>query len=156
MKWARIRLAVAALLFVAWLGWLFYLAAFSNARPPVILSRLQLDNSNFDVIASVAQTDNQPPKVTIEDVHWPQTRAAEKLLHTTISVPDLLSCEGWKGPGRYILPLVTNWKGSYEVAPLPRTPGFEGAKPRIYVENADTLKQLNSITKPDVFALPSQ
>jgi len=155
MKWARIRLAVATLLFVAWLGWLGHLA-FSNAANTVKLSAAQLFIANLHVVALVDRTDNQPPKVTIEEVYFPRTETAEKLAHSTISVPELPSCDGWKAPGRYILPLVTNWKGSYEVAPLPRTPGFEGARPRIYVENPDTLKQLIEIEKRSASGAPGQ
>jgi hypothetical protein len=151
LKWARLRLAVAIVLFVGWIGWLVYLAVMATPRPPT-LSRSQLLESNLDVIAQIDQLD--PPKIKMDDVHWPQTKQAQSLKGATIEVSNLASAEGWKGPGRYIVPLRTNWHGSYEVAPLPPTPGFESARPRIYPAMPETLRQLDEISKPDFGALP--
>jgi len=73
-------------------------------------------------------------------------------------VPNLPSCEGWKGPGRYVVPLITDWRGSpYQVASPPPTPGFESARPRIYPATPETQKQLEKIyetSKPELDALP--
>ena len=57
MASARVRLALAAFLFVAWVGWLANLAL-TTARP-VILSRPQLAASTLDVIARVEVDDDR-------------------------------------------------------------------------------------------------
>ena len=153
LKWARLRLGVAVLLFVGWLGWLAHLAI-ENAPRSIILSRSQLLISNLDVIAQIDEVDGRPAKtIKIDKVNWPHTKQVEALRGTTIEVPNLPSCDGWKGPGQYIVPLQTNWHGRYELAPLPPTPGFEGARPRIYPANPDTRKQLDAIAKPELEAL---
>ena len=156
----RWLLVVSAILFVAWIGYLLYLVI-ETARPtvqlwppritksqPVVLSRPQLLISTLDVIADVQARNGQPePDVTIEAVQWPpsqQDRPAQK----QIKVSNLVGCEGWKGPGRYILPLVKNGE-EYRVARIPPSPGFEGGLPRIYPATAETERQLQSIQKPE-------
>jgi hypothetical protein len=142
MKWARLRLGLAVILFVGWLGWLVYLAATAAPRSET-LSKSQLLVSNLDVVAQIDALDG---KIKIEKVRWPHTKQADALAGA-IEVRNLPSCDGWKGPGRYIVPLITNWHGSYEVAPLPPTPGFESARPRIYPDTPDTLKQLDEFDR---------
>jgi len=150
LKWARIRLAVAVILFAGWIAWLIYLAVVGTPRP--LVSRSQLLVSNLDIVAQIDQLAGNPPKIEIGQVHWPQAKQA--LVGTSIEVPNLPSCDGWKGPGQYIIPLITDWHGSYQVAPLGPSPGFESARPRIYPANPETRRQLDEISKPEVDALP--
>ena len=138
------------MLFLGWIGWLVYLAATGTPRPP-LLSRSQLLVSNLDVIASIDQLEGNTQKIKIDRVHWPQTQKG--LEGQTIDVPNLSACDGWKGPGPYIVPLSTNWKGSYQVAPPGPSPGFEGGRPRIYPVTAATIRQLDEISKPDIGSL---
>ncbi len=153
LKWARIRLTVAVILFLGWIGWLVYLTVVGTPRPQV--SRSQLLVSNLDVVAQIDQLEGNPPKIEIKEVHWPHTKQAKNLEHdATVEVPNLPSCDGWKGPGRYIVPLITDWHGSFQVAPLPPSPGFESARPKIYLANPETVKLLDEISKPEVDALP--
>lgn len=144
MKSAKLWLALATAAFLAWIGFLLFLVV--STRHPIILSRPQFLVSTFDVIARVDSLDN--PNVTIEEVHWPPgtQRGGE-----TIKVVNLGQCDGWDGPGDYILPLQPFGK-DYQVVPTPRSPGFEpnrqgNNRPRIYRATPETLRQLQEIPK---------
>lgn len=145
-------LALASLAFVAWLGWLLYLTLIS-ARP-IVLSRPQLLVSNLDVIAEVHQEEGHRNEVKVREVHWPQSEAAKALEGRTITVANLSDSEGWTGPGVYILPLVADFKGRYEVAHTPPSPGFDpspihpAGRPHIYPLTPQTRRQLEQIAKP--------
>src|SRR5262245_13951524 len=104
MASARVRLVLAAVLFVLWIGWLAYLA-WTTTRA-VRLSRPQLLVSTLDVRARVeAQPAGRPlPEVTVLEVFYsPQAgpNPGDKL-----TVTNLDECVGWEGPGEYLLPLV--------------------------------------------------
>jgi len=143
MKSAKLRLILAAVAFFAWIGFLLYLVL--ATRHPVVLSRPQFLISTFDVIARVDSLDD--PEVSIESVHWPagEDRQGEK-----IKVLNLSHCDGFDGPGDYILPLQPLGK-FYQVVPTPRSPGFEpgrqGNRPRIYRATPETLQELEEIQK---------
>ncbi len=143
MKSARIWLALTAFAFCAWIAFLVYLVV--NTRHPIVLSRPQFLVSTFDVIARVETPDDL--QVQLEEVRWPPgaDRAGQK-----IKVVNLAQCEGWNGPGSYILPLEPAGK-NYRVVPTPRSPGFEpsrlGNRPRIYPVTPETLWQLEQIPK---------
>src|SRR5207247_11394447 len=72
MRFARARLAIAALAFAAWVGWLGY-QAWSRGRDYPILSHSQVLVSTLDVIADVKATADgtADPVVTVREVHWP-------------------------------------------------------------------------------------
>jgi hypothetical protein len=138
------RLIFAAGLFVAWIGFLALLAA--TATQPVVLSRPQFLVSELDVIGQVEQGKDGPdPEVTIREIHW-RAKGMENLVGKEITIPNLKQCDGWQGPGSYILPLRKD-KDTYAVVSPPMSPGFEPmkARPRIYRETLETLRQLNSI-----------
>jgi len=159
MRAARIWLVLSVGLFVAWIGWLAYLAATvtrdadaPGLHPqPVVLSRPQFLVSTLDVIAEVKEKYGKPdPIVTIRGVHWP--RAAEKeRAGKTITVSNLPTCQGWKGAGLYILPLVPDGQ-DWQVAAIPHSPGFPPAgkepPPRIYRFIPETERQLDEMPKP--------
>ena len=139
------RLILAAGLFVAWIGFLALLAA--TATQPVVLSRPQFLVSQVDVIAQVEQGKDGPdPEVTIREVRWP-AKGREDLVGKKITILNIKQCDGWQGPGSYILPLRKTDKDSFVVVSPPMSPGFEPMKvrPRIYRETPETLRQLNSI-----------
>jgi hypothetical protein len=144
----RLRLIVAAGLFVAWIGFLAFLAA--TTTRPVILSRSQFLVSEVDIIAQVNQGPHGPdPQVIVDQVYWPPPEN-DKLKGKQIVIKNLPMIEkhdGWVGAGRYILPLRKNNGDSFEVVPLPMSPGFEPLKSRtrIYRETSETLRQLQEI-----------
>jgi hypothetical protein len=118
---ARIRVLIAALAFAGWIAWLGYLAA--TALQPIVLSRPQLLVSTLDVIAEVGGDPQKPDStVIIKKVHWPPK---DLKLPDKITVNNLAHCEGWKGPGEYILPLVQDGD-HYRVIGIPPSPGYSG------------------------------
>jgi len=146
----RLRLILAAGLFIAWIGWLTYLAA--TATRPVVLSHPQFLVSDLDVIAQVTQGAHGPDReVTVDEVHWP-AQENENLKGKKITVSNLDSIEerdGWQGPGQYILALRKTGTDTFVVLSPPMSPGFEPMKPRprIYRATPETLRQLDSIAK---------
>ena len=152
---------MAAGLFVAWIGFLALLAA--TATQPIVLSRPQFLVSELDVIAQVEQGKDGPdPEVTVNEVRWPAhaspsppegeggVRGAQKemenLAGKKITVLNIKQCDGWQGPGSYILPLRKK-DDQFLVASPPMSPGFEPMKsrPRIYRATPETLRQLKAI-----------
>jgi len=148
MSVAKMRLALAVLLFAAWLGWLSYLVLTTTWTRPVVLSRPQFLESKVDVIAQVDRIDGNEPEVTIREVLWPEDQA-KKPTGKKIQVVNLAEArDDWTGPGEYILPLVPLGEKKYEVAPIPRSPGFAGGgRPRIYPRTEETRKQYEAIHK---------
>jgi len=139
------RLILAAGLFVAWIGFLALLAA--TATQPVVLSRPQFLVSEFDVIAQVEQGKDGPdPEVSVREIRWP-AKGTEDLVGKKTTILNLKQCDGWQGPGSYIIPLRKADKDTFVVVSPPMSPGFEPMKvrPRIYRETPETLRQLNSI-----------
>jgi hypothetical protein len=149
MKPAVLRLLLAGLLFFGWIGYLSYLAA--TVRQPIVLSRPQFLISQLDVLAAVERGDGEGElRVKVLEVHWPRDEATRQLDGTTIAVADLAECEGYKGPGEYILPLTKDTKGTYHVAPTPPSPGYERGGPRrIYPLTPETRQQLANVPKPE-------
>ena len=153
MQAARLRLIIAALLFGGWIGWLAYLAA--TTTKPIVLSRPQFLFSTLDVVAQVDEQDHQPvDKVTVKVVHWPP-QAEAVLKGKTITVTNLDQCDGWEGPGEYILPLEKQGD-HFAVVKVPDSPGFPNhslkmnpGRYRIYRRTPETMRQLESIQKPD-------
>jgi hypothetical protein len=145
---SRLRFIVAAVLFFIWVGYLAYLAL--GTADPTVLSRPQLLVSTQDVIAQVDDVGGKPAtSVNVQSVHYP---AGSNLAGQTIEVSNLPNCVGWRGAGDYILPLIETDKG-YQVAPLPRSPGFIGTQrsinpPRIYRLTEETRAQLEAMAKP--------
>src|SRR5262245_29830429 len=153
MTTARLRLllfGVSAAVFLAWVGWLGYLAA--TTRNPVVLSRPQLLASNVDVIGHV-EALNKP--VEVKEVLWSQAPDAKQLEGKAVTVANLPACkEGWKGPGDYLLPLVHTAQPDggekLEVAvPPARSPGIDPTlPPRIYPDTPDVREQLRQFRNP--------
>jgi hypothetical protein len=148
MSIAKMRLALAVLLFAAWLGWLSYLVLTTTWTRPVVLSRPQFLESKLDVIAQVDRIDGNGLEIPIREVLWPLDQA-EKLSGKTIQVVNLAEArQDWTGPGEYILPLVPSGEKKYEIAPIPRSPGYPGTgRPHIYPLTEETRKQYQAIHK---------
>jgi hypothetical protein len=148
MNAAKLRLALALGLFAAWIGWLGYLAL-PSTTPREVLSHAQFLVSQVDAIARVdaADSGNPNPLVRIEEVHWPAEKSQE-LVGQTVRITNLGSfVQGWNGPGSYILPLQANGT-DYQIAAIPRSPGFERLSLRIYTATPQNRRQLEHIPKP--------
>src|SRR5262245_14240938 len=130
MKSAKLRLALVAVVLLGWIAWLGYLALPTTTSRDV-LSHAQFLESTLDVIAQVNadSAGNPEGSVVVQEVHWP--KAAESLVGKTLTVINLPKTrdEGWHGADLYILPLLREGM-LYQVARVPRSPGYEGSSPR--------------------------
>ncbi len=167
MKFAVVRLAVAAVLFLGWIGYLSYLAA--TIRNPVVLSRPQFLVSERDVIAVCKGGD----KFVIDEVLYPKDATGIKK-GQTLTVGNLDKCQtfspqdGWRlakgGPTegqRYLLPLQTAAAAPrtnaespivMDVVPIPASPGYpplsgDAGPPRIYPDTPEVRAQYQTIPK---------
>jgi hypothetical protein len=173
MQAARLRLvwlAVTAVAFCAWIGWLAYLVL----HRPVILPHAPFLVSDLNVIAAI---DGPDDPVTIDEVVWardPQDAAG--LQGKKVRVTNLPDCRpDWHGPGKYLLPLLKTGADTYEVAdatglkaeekrehlekggPVPSlSPGYDPGPdrqralrpPHLYPLTPETLAQLRQIHPP--------
>lgn len=116
MNHPKARLAISALLFLGWLGFLLYLVVDSRT---VILSRPQFLVAQVIVVADLGAG---PGPAVVEEVLWPADRANERLVNQPIriaGIAGLADKQGYGGPGKYLLPLMKTMTGSYQIAPLP-------------------------------------
>jgi hypothetical protein len=144
----KLRLIVAALLFVGWIGWLAYLV--SITRDPVILSRPQLLVSDLCIVAEVGEEKGSPAaEVTVRKVVWYGDAKDKDLSRiTVVDLPSLGLEQGFEGPREYIIPLrkIGTKKAMYVVTALPPSPGYipppGSSDKRIYPATPDALRQL--------------
>jgi hypothetical protein len=145
-------LALAAALLAGWIGYLAYLAL--TTSHPTVLSRPQFLVADLWVIARVDSPDK--PVMVVEVVYTRPGLEGEKVAPgTPLDVVNLPSCkEGWKGEGRYILPLTWRKGIGYLVTDVPRSPGYPPthltAPPcPVYLDTPETRGQLDHLPRPD-------
>ena len=127
---AKIRLAIAAGLFLAWIGWLAYLVV-KTRENPVILARPQFLVADLWVRGHLEGNDNRPDaKIVVREVFWARDKEDQGLVEKQVTVQDLDKVGrdlGWAGPGDYLLPLQKSKAGKnsdLRLAPMPPSPGF--------------------------------
>jgi len=152
MKKSGWRLAVSALLFIGWIGYLAYLAA--TTTQPVVLSRPQFLAADLYVVAALtsdpAATAKPAEEIVVKQFNWSANPDdAKKTKLRVKDLGDVNEDHGWHGPGDYILALTRLKENSelFDLTPLPRTPGFTGGAGRIYKATPTTLRQLELLTK---------
>ncbi len=155
MRDTGIRLALAALLFAAWTGWLIYQTA--QSADPVVVSRAQVLVAPIVIEADVGFGKGQGPAglVEVRQVYrgrelLPNGNPPLKL--TIASFNDNGRHRGWHGPDRYILCLELRpgpeGPGGFYLVPPPLSPGFspkaddEASFPPIYRVTDSTRTQL--------------
>jgi hypothetical protein len=158
MNQARVRLIVAAVAFVAWIGWLFYLARPYLAEPPITLSRPQFLKSQVAVVAHVESADKPVTILEVREGDDTVLKAGDEIavenLDQSLTKPaPAPSAKGeskdpgeWETPGDFIIPLVR--RGSHwHVASLPETRTIPQDTPRIYPKTPETLEQFHNLPK---------
>jgi hypothetical protein len=152
MSGARLRLVIAAVLFVGWLAWLGYAVyhARFTPQPPVVVSRAQLTAATHLLVAEVSVgSDGLPaPTVKVLEVlrgdNVDRAQPAEVVNLPAAMPPD---ANGFPGAGTYLIPAVGDGH-TFRVAGLPRSPGFDAvtpARPAIYLWNDTTRAQLKAL-----------
>ena len=155
MNLAKLRLIVAAALFLGWLSWLGY-SAVAKSRGPVV-SKVQAAAATHPVAAElIAGTDGKPePQVKVIEAF----AAGAPEPGTDLYVVNLAEAKGFEGPGQYVLLLnpdvaarvfPVNGKDLrlYSVVGLQRSPGYELAgtgSPTIYKLTNEVRTQVNKL-----------
>jgi hypothetical protein len=147
----RTRLALAAVLFVAWIGYLAVLA-WTTSRP-VVLSRPQFLVANLYVIAELPGSDRPAADVTVREAGGPgvdRDKVKPGGRVKVINLPEVGPAQGWHGAGEYILPLSKRQDGTFQVTPIPPSPGFaadagRAERLRIYPATRETRAQLRQL-----------
>lgn len=114
-RWLRLAwLALTALLFAVWIGWL----AFLVVRRPVVLAHAPFLVADLNVVASVRELNDRDPVVTVKEVVWARDpQQAKGLAGKDVRVTNLSRCrQDWRGPGDYVMPLLRTGEDAFEVA----------------------------------------
>jgi ribosomal protein L7/L12 len=126
---AKVRLAVAAGLFLAWIGWLAYLVF--TTHNPVILARPQFLVADLWVCGHIDGDNDRPgDKMLVREVLWTRDKIDQSLVEKTLTVWDLpfaRKAQGWAGPRDYLVPLKKVQEGKktvFHLTPLPPSPGY--------------------------------
>jgi hypothetical protein len=148
MERARLRLLIAAVLFVGWLGWLAYLAA--TGTHSVVLSRPQLLVADAVIVAHLTGDEDHPDETaTIISVIHASGQDDTLKAGGELQINRLATCNpdhGWSGEGEYLLPLSKKGEG-YAVTMVPASPGFHpGSEPfYIYPASDNVIGQAKKI-----------
>jgi hypothetical protein len=151
MTRARIRLIVAAALFLGWVAWLGY-AVLQKGRT-VVVSRAQLTAATHLLVAEVALGPDGLPASRVKIVQVVRGDGAKagdeaEVLNLPAALPP--GDREFPGPGPYLLAVVGDGK-TYTIAPLPPSPGYDAgtysskSRPPVYRWTDDTRLQLKGL-----------
>jgi hypothetical protein len=115
MTFPKARLVVSAILFLSWLGFLFFLVLETKS---VFISKPQFQIAQTVLVVEVRDDAGTPdPRVTVKEVLWGDgAHEGEKL-----RLIDLLACKtehGYSGAGDYVIPLMRRG-GVWQIAQIP-------------------------------------
>lgn len=146
MKTGGMRLLFATALFLGWIGYLAYLVSNTTRGTdgkPVRLSIPQFLVSEFDLLASESSLEN----ISVEKVLWSSREDSKPKEGSVLKVPQLDQAKGYsQNVKKWLIPLRTRDEGkTFEVVPIPPSPGFSGDKGRIYPASPGVLAQYESL-----------
>lgn len=138
IRTSRLRLIIAAVLFVGWMSWLGY-ASLSKSRAPVV-SRARAASASHAIEARLTPGSDGMSQSTATVV-----RSVKGGLHpgSEIEVANLPDAVGFEGEGNYLLLLSKGTSSKeFRVVGQQRSPGYEiSAKPEIYRWSPDVELQ---------------
>ncbi|HYH63839.1 MAG TPA: hypothetical protein VD866_04005 [Urbifossiella sp.] len=124
MTGPKLRLAVASLLLLGWLGWLVY-TAWAKHRGPVV-SRSQAAAATLAVVARVPGGEGSQVVEVTEVLTGAKPDGP-------LTVANLSDAIGYDGPGEYLLLLAKVRADTYGVVGQLRAPGYDGVgAPTVY------------------------
>lgn len=138
----RVRLIIAAALFVGWLSWLGF-TALTKSRAPVV-SRAQAAGASVAVVAELEPGEGDAPSAVakVDESFTPDAPTG------SIVVVDLPKSRGFVGKGKYLLLLnkdAPDGPPMFKLAGQQRSPGADMADvgpPRIYPWTEDTADDM--------------
>lgn len=129
MVFPKARAAVGAVLFLAWLVFLAYLAF--DRIEPTILARPQILTANLLVIADLEDSEGRPsPRIRVQKLLATEKDSWRNIAGSSLDLDDLpfhSALQGWQGAGSYLVPITRTEKGKVtldQVTPLPIVPGY--------------------------------
>ena len=147
MSGARIRLILAAALFLGWMVWLALAVADKGSVVPV--SRAQLTEATILVTAEVTAVEGKPNSKVKVVSRLTSTGPTDETEIDVMNLKDaVVPGKGFPGDGVYLLPLVARGGTGFDIAGLPRSPGYEATNPMhpvIYPWNEATRVQLKAL-----------
>ncbi len=152
MKPNRLRLLLAMGLFLSWISYLGFLVAHTTRGTdgkPVRLSHPQFLTSELDLVLEVTDQENIVLTRVTEVLY-------SSLKNKTPKVGDSLTINNLELPGNlvnekksWLVPLRTTDSGkSFEIMPVPSSPGFSGRTFKIYPALDGVLRQYKLLPKP--------
>lgn len=152
MKPNRFRLFLALTLFLSWIGYLGFLVTHTTRGAdgkPVRLSLPQFLTSELDVIIELKNQENSAitliTEILYSSLNDKTPKVGESLIINNLEIPDSQRNE----KNTWILPLRTfDFGKSYEIAPIPASPGFSGRITKIYPAFDGVLLQYKKLPKP--------
>lgn len=152
MKPNRLRLLLAMGLFFSWISYLGFLVTHTTRGAdgkPVRLSHPQFLTSELDLILEITNQENIV-LTRVTDVLY------SSLKDQTPKVGDSLTINNLELPGNlvnekksWLVPLRTADSGkSFEIMPVPSSPGFSGRSLKIYPALNGVLRQYKLLPKP--------
>lgn len=139
MTFPKARLFVSAALFLGWLAFLLYLVIDSRT---IVLSQPQFLSAQLYAVVEVNDVGGMPgPDVLVDTVLWTSDPSDKQL--KKLHLPDLAACgksHGYRGAGKYLLPLIKSQAAPYRIAPIPRL-----EETRIYSWTPDVRVQVERL-----------
>ena len=132
MTFPKVRPIVFGLLFLGWLGYLCYFVA---TAPTDIVSRPQLLAAPICIIGEIREDDDIAVSevAIVEILYAPRIKiVGEKVTLRDLST--LVRNQGYRGPGKYILPLAEGPDGTLELAAVPRLTARSGRFPASHAD----------------------
>lgn len=144
----RFRLAVAAALFLAWIGWLAY-AATGKSRGPVV-SRAQAAAATYPLVGEVKAAPDGTPQARVRVVGaFPRPGLPPPTENTEIDVFGLPEAVGFEGDGPYLLLLAKDEASArFYLVGQQRSPGYElgnVGRPFVYRWSPDVQAQAEKL-----------
>ncbi len=150
MTFPKARAVVAAILFVAWLGFLLYLVIDSRR---IVLSTPQFLAAQAYLLVNItsgSRGDAYPHHtVSVDSVLWASTMGDADVPKGEIRILQLADCtaaHGYRGEGKYLVPVIKSVDG-WHLAPIPRFTNYPGPQSplRIYRWTPDVEAQAKDL-----------
>jgi len=151
MNRAKLRLAIAILLFVGWLGFLAYLALLK--ANPVVVSRWQMMAATHAIVAQITlDSDGRPKEIAHVEQVFPEKSQDGPAIGQDLELSGLPKAHlpsgkpFAAGERRYLIPLTKEAGNQFHVVALPPSPGYDfSSRLLIYPWTPDVERQVREL-----------